>query len=95
MIRTQAVNCPPVLDCFKDDGNITAENASDEMVIGAVRASCEFSLLVRQRNHSDLSLTALDDALKRFYQNEDIFQEQKMSKSVKAKVDDLLATEYH
>jgi len=63
MIRSLAVNCAPILDCCKDDGKTPAETASDEMVMGAVRALCEFSLLVSQQNHSDLSLTALDDAL--------------------------------
>jgi len=90
-----AVNCTPILDCSKDDRKTEAEKASDEMVMGAVRASCEFSLLVSQQNHSDLSRKALDDALKRFYQKKGIFREQKMSKSVKAKVDNLLATESH
>jgi hypothetical protein len=73
MIRTLAVSCDPILDCFKDDGNTAAVNASDEMVMGAVLASCEFSLLVSQQNHSDLSLTALDNALKQFYPEEGIF----------------------
>jgi len=91
MIRTLAGNCAPILVCFKDDG----KTASDEMVMGAVRALHEFSLLVSRQNHSDLSLNALDDALKRFYQNKDVFREQKMSKSAKAKVDDLLATDSH
>jgi hypothetical protein len=61
MIRTLAVNCAPILDCSKDDGETPAETASNEMVMGAVRVLCEFSLLVRQQNHSDLSITALDD----------------------------------
>jgi hypothetical protein len=95
MIRTLAVNCAPILDCSKDDGKTAAEKASDEMVMGAVRALCEFSLLVSQQNHSDLSLKALDNALKQFYQKNGIFPEQKMSKSAKAKVDYLLATESH
>jgi len=95
MIRTLAVNCAPILVCSKDDGKTAAETASDEMVMGAVRGLCQFSLLVSQQNHSDLSLTALDDALKWFYQKKGIFRDQKMSKSAKAKVDDLLATESH
>jgi len=65
------------------------------MVMGAVRALCEFSLLVSQQNHSDLSLAALDDALKRFYKKKGAFQDQKMSKSANAKVDELLARESH
>jgi len=95
MIRTLAVNCAPILVCSTDDGITAAETASDEMVIGAVQALCKFSLIVSQQNHSDLSLKALDDALKRFYQKKGIFREQKMSKSAKAKVDDLLAKESH
>jgi hypothetical protein len=95
VIRTLAVNWAPILVCSKDDGKTVAETASDEMVMGAVWALCEFSLLVTKQNHSDLSLTALDDALKRFYQKKGIFREQKMTKSAKAKVDDLLATESH
>jgi len=72
-----------------------AETASDAMVMGAVWALCEFSLLVSQQNHSDLSLTELDDALKQLYQKLYHFREQKMSKSAQAKLDDLLARESH
>jgi hypothetical protein len=68
MIRTLAVNRAPILDCSKDDGKTAAENAFDEMVRGEVRALCAFSLLVSQTNHSELSLKALVDGLKRFYQ---------------------------
>jgi len=72
-----------------------AENASDEMVMGAVRALCELSVLVGQQNHSNQSLKALDDAMMGFCPKKGIFREQKMLKSAKAKVDDLLATESH
>jgi len=89
------MNCAPILDCSKDDGKTAAENASDEMVMGGVWALCEFSLLVSQQNHSGLSLKALDDALKRFYQKKDILWEQRMSKCANAKVGDLLAMESH
>jgi len=89
------VNCAPIYDCSKDDGKTPAETASDEMVMGAVRALCEFSLLVSQQNHSDLSLTALDDALKQLYKKKGAFREQKMSKSAKAHMDELLGTESH
>jgi len=95
MIRTLSVNCAPILNCSKDDGKTASETASDEMVMGAVQASCESSLLVSKQNHSDLSLTALDDALKQFYKKKGAFQNQKLSKSAKAKVDELLATESH
>jgi hypothetical protein len=36
------------------------------MVMGAVRALCEFSLLVGPQNHSDQILTALDNTLNGF-----------------------------
>jgi len=95
MIRTLAVNCAPILDCSKDDRKTAAEIASYEMVMGAVQASCEFSPRVSQQNHLDLSLKALDDVLKRFHQKKGIFREEKMSKSAKTKVDDLLAMQSH
>jgi len=92
MIRTLAVNCASMLDCSKDGGNTAAGTASNEMVMGAAQAPCEFSQFVSQQNHSDLSLKALHDALKRFSQKKRIFHAQKMSKSAKAKVDDMVAT---
>jgi len=96
MIRSLAVNCAPILDCSQDAGKTAAETASSEMVMAAVRVLCEFSLLVSQQNHSDLSLAALDNALKRFYKNKGAFRDQKMLKSANAKVDELLTTEsYH
>jgi len=93
MIRTLAVNYAPIHVCSKDDRKSVAETASIEMLMGAVRALCELSLLVSQQNHSDLFLKALDDALKRFFQKTGVFREQKMSQSAKPKVDDLVATE--
>jgi len=51
----------------------------------AVQSLCEICLLFRQRNHPDLSLKALGNALKRFYQKKGIFREQKMLKSGNAK----------
>jgi hypothetical protein len=53
MIRTQPVNCVPILDCSQDAGKTAEETTSDEMVMGAVRALCEFSLHVSQQNRSD------------------------------------------
>jgi len=58
------VNCATTPDCSQDDGKTAAETASDEIVMGAAQALCEFFLPVSQQNHSDLSLTVLDDALK-------------------------------
>jgi hypothetical protein len=98
MIRTLGVNCAPIGDCSHNAGKSAAERASDEMVMGALWvlwALCAFSLIVSQQNHSDLSLAALDDAVKRFYKKKDAFRDQKMLKSAKAKVDDLLAREFH
>jgi len=95
MIRTLVVNCPPILDCSQDDGKTVAETASDEMVMGALQALCEFSQLVSQQNHSDLSLAAVNDALKQFYKKKGAFRDQKMLKSAKATVDELLARQSH
>ena len=67
IIRILAVNRTPILDGSRDAGKSAAETASHEMVMGAVRALSELSLPVSQQNHSDLSLAALDDALKQFY----------------------------
>jgi len=65
------------------------------MVIGAMQALCEFSLLASQQNHSDLSLTVLDNALIQLYPKMGAIREQNMSKSAKAKVDEQLAMESH
>jgi len=64
VIRILGVNCSPFLECFGYDANTAAEPGSDEMVMRAVWSLCEFSQLVSQQNHSDLSLTALEDSLK-------------------------------
>jgi hypothetical protein len=92
IIRTLAVNCAPILYYSKDDGKTPAETASDEMALGAVHTLCESPLLVSQQNHSDLSLTALDNALKRFSKKMGFFQDKQMSKSMKVKVDEQFAT---
>jgi len=93
MIRTLEVNCTQVLECSKNDGKTPAETDSNEMVIGAVRALCEFSLLVSEKNHSVLSLTALDNAVKQFNKKMGAFRDKKISNSAKAKVNDQLARE--
>jgi hypothetical protein len=67
IFRTLAVNCAPILDCSQDAGKTAVVTACDDMVMGAVRASCECSLLASQQHHSDLSLAALDDERKPFY----------------------------
>jgi hypothetical protein len=93
MIKTLAVNCAPILVSSKEYGKAAEVTASDEMIMGAVLSLCEFSQLASQQNHSDLFIKALDDALKRLYKEEGISQEQNMTKSVQAKVDNLLAME--
>jgi len=95
IIRRLAVTRAPILDCSQDAGKTEAETASDDMVIRAVWALSEFSLLVSQQNHSNLSLAALDGAPKRFYKMKSAFWDQRMSKSAKAKVDVQLARESH
>jgi hypothetical protein len=89
------VDYAPILVCSRDDCKTLAETASDEMMMGVVQAYSEFSLLISQQNHSDLSLNTLHDALNPFYQQKGIFREQIMSKSAEAQVDDLLATDSH
>jgi len=66
MIRTLDVNATPSRECSNDDGKTLADSASDQIVLGAVWALCEFSLLVSQQNHCGISLTALDNAMKWF-----------------------------
>ena len=95
IIRTLVVNCTLISDFSKDDRKTAAETPSDEMVLGAVWVLCEFSLLVNKQNHPNLSLTTLDNALKRFYKENSAFLEQKMLKSAKGKLDELLARESH
>jgi hypothetical protein len=95
MIRTLAVNFASILVCSKDDRKTAAATASDEIVMGAVLALCEFSLHASQQNHSDLSLKARDDARKLLYQKKGIPRKQKMLQSAKAKGDDLLAIEFY
>jgi len=63
MIRTLAPNCAPLHVCSVDDKKGTAHTGSDEIVIGAVRAVCDFPELVRKHHHSDLSIQAWDDVL--------------------------------
>ena len=70
-----------------------AETASDELVVGAVEVLCEYKLYISQQNYSDLSLNTLDNALQRFYLQKGVFGEKNMSKSAKAKVDNLLERE--
>jgi hypothetical protein len=57
-IRTLAVNGAPILNCSQDAGKTVVETASDEIVMGAVQALYEFSILDSQQNHYDLSITA-------------------------------------
>lgn len=56
---------------------------------------CEFSGLVKQENHFDLSLKALINAMIQFHQKQSTFWEQKILKAAKRTADDLLATESH
>jgi len=74
IIRTLAVNCAQIPVHFKNDWKTVAETGSDKIAMGAVRGFCEFSLRVSQQNHSDLSLNALDDALKQSIRTMVIFK---------------------
>jgi hypothetical protein len=86
MIRKLVVNCTPILDSTHNAVKTVAEIPSDEMVMGAGRSLCKFCLLVSAHNHSDLSLTALDDTPKRFYKKKGALLNQKMLMSAKAKL---------
>jgi len=81
IIRLQAVNYTSILINSNDDRESAAETPSDEMIMGVVHTQCEFSLLVSQPTHSDLSLKELYSTLKQFCQNERVYQEQKLLKS--------------
>jgi len=65
------------------------------MVIRAVQVLCEYFLLVNWPYQSDQLLQVLDNALKWFYQTKYAIQGQKMSKSVKGKVDEQVVRESH
>jgi len=90
MIRTLAVNCAPILRHSTNDEKTAMKTDCDEMAMGAAQAFCEFSLLVSQQNHSDLSLKAVDNTLEQVDQETGIFRVQKLSNSATAQVDDLL-----
>ena len=62
---------------------------------GSSAAITAFSLFVSQQSHSDLSLTALDDALMQRYTKNGAFQEQKISRLAKVKVHEQLARQSH
>jgi hypothetical protein len=64
IITILVVNCTPTLDCSQDAGKTATETASDEIVMGAEWALCEFSVPISQQNNSEQSFTALEDALK-------------------------------
>jgi hypothetical protein len=66
MIRPLSVHRALILDCSKDDGKSPLGTASNEMLMGAMQALCEFSLLVSQQKHTDLPLRALDDIQRQF-----------------------------
>ena len=95
MIRLLAVNCAQIFYCSQDTRKPAVETASNAMGLGSVLALCKFSLLYSHQNPSDQSVTVLDDALTRLYKKKSAFQEQKMSKSAKAEVDEQLAIESH
>ena len=61
MISTLAVNFGSFLGCLNYDGKRAAETASDEIIMGALHALCEYSIHVSQQNHSDLSLKGVND----------------------------------
>jgi len=95
MIRILVVNCTPILDCTKDEGTTAVDTASDDMLMATVQAIGDFSLLVSQPNHSDLTHTAVGDVLNAYYKKKRAIQGQTMLKSAKAKVYDQFARKAH
>jgi len=83
-----AITCDPLIISCNDIEKSVVDAAFDEMVIGAVFVLCEFSLLVSSQNHHDLSLKALNNPLNNFEMELNSFQQQTVSKSVMAKLDD-------
>jgi hypothetical protein len=74
MIRTLAVSCTLIYHSPEEDMKTAVDTASDEIVMGAVWASSEFSLYVSQQNHSNVSLTALDNVLTRCAKPRAVFE---------------------
>ena len=95
MIRRLAVRCAPSHVCSNCDRISGAETASNELAMEAVHPLSEFSLHVCHGHHTELSLKALDNVFKQLYYTMFAFQAMKMSKSAKAKVDQLLAQKSH
>jgi len=77
MIGTLVIKCDVALDSTMDNENIAVEIASNELVMGAVPALCEFSPHVSQENHSDISLKAQNDALMQFTRRRVLFNNRK------------------
>jgi len=69
-----AQNTENAISFFADDGQPVAETVSDDIVLGAVGALCDFSLLVSLQNYSNLSLTAQHDAKKQCHMKNSTFQ---------------------
>jgi len=87
------VNCTPILVYFSNNWKTAAEMASDEIIIDSAQKICDFPLLTCLQSYCDISLTALENVLKLWYQKKSILQEQKISNSLKATVNKQLATE--
>jgi low affinity Fe/Cu permease len=64
IIQTLVVYYTPILVWSTHDRIIAVGNASNDMVLEAKWALCEFYLLVMQQNHCNLSFNRLDNALR-------------------------------
>ena len=75
IMRIIAINCALIPISSKDDRITAAYTASDNMVVGAAQVFSDFTLLLSQFNHSDLSLNTQDNVLnqvirkRRFFKN--------------------------
>jgi len=93
MIPMLAVNDTPILVRSNDNSRAAAETDSDVIVMWAEWVICEISDYNSNQNHSDLVLTATDNALRELNNRKGDFQVQKMKFSVKAWVDNPVAAE--
>jgi len=64
IIRTLAAKCAPILSAQKMTEELCGKKPLMKLEMRALRALCELSLLISQHNHSDLCITARDDARK-------------------------------
>lgn len=86
MLRSLGAICAPLLSS-DSPGKTSTERASDIEVMKTIRALVEFTLLSRQRAHSQISLRYLEEALKRFYRCKVVFAQQRATAARRARLE--------